>query len=412
MVRFNRAFFFINTPFRLRLYKNVARYYPGVDLYFICFDSFTFLSLQAQGYKNTLLIRGISTGLPEASGPDLTALAIRSSEYLSMVMGKKSLICVLQDLKQALTRLELCSADIIFAGNGYHASDLLLKALKPALGFKTIFTELSNIDGKVFFDPRGANANSLLYDIQATFVTEFPPAVNDSTFDKWVASYVEGKMLNNAVRQSAKNNPLKNIGIILTGWLDRLLGVPSLYAQGGAHSIKKGNAYALVKAEPLPQSNFVFVPLQLSNDTQLLINSDYDNVALLRYYCAEAKSAGLSVVVKMHPSEHSLELLATLELVKKELGFYFSKENSFFLASRSQYVGVNNSTVGLEAVLAGLQVKFIGRTFYQAMMGRAFLKSYIFSYLFEADFFSGTIRQPDFLSKVNFLIALDEKYRG
>ena len=118
----------------------------------------------------------------------------------------------------------------------------------------------------------------------------------------------------------------------------------------------------------LPE-RFVFVPLQVNGDSQIVCYSPWiQNMAHLVSVLIAAlpafQAAGLEVVVKPHPkcSTPNAKVLARL---KTHGVTVVTDTDSKRLVAQSQAVLTINSTVGLEALAAGKKVIVLGQAFYR-----------------------------------------------
>ncbi|MDX7508185.1 oligosaccharide flippase family protein [Citrobacter freundii] len=149
--------------------------------------------------------------------------------------------------------------------------------------------------------------------------------------------------------------------------------------------------------------------LQLSMILPVL-NSDYNNVQALKYYIKISRSMGLELVVKVHPAERNAEFINKIkEIIQEEDGVYISNRNTFELILGSKCVGVNNSTVGFEAIICGKETFFIGKTFYSKLVDPVWRYYYIYNYLINIDSFTGVTVENNIISKLNDLVKMKEK---
>ncbi|WP_435952988.1 hypothetical protein [Dryocola sp. BD626] len=113
---------------------------------------------------------------------------------------------------------------IVFGGNGLHAFD------KAITGFsennqkvKTLFTELSNIDGKLFVDRKGSNASSEYYRLLCSGLALKKSA---GSFDlaEWRNDYVNKKKDSHIIKQAPENKKIRRI-------IHRGLGIVEFFLQ-------------------------------------------------------------------------------------------------------------------------------------------------------------------------------------
>lgn len=114
---------------------------------------------------------------------------------------------------------------------------------------------------------------------------------------------------------------------------------------------------------------YVFVPLQVANDTQILHNSEYiyDMYSLVRCVARGIPSNKFRIVVKDHPHDRaSFHFERFRGALEKEFTNIVFVRNipSIQLVSRAEAVVTINSTVGWEAVLCRKPVFCLGRAWY------------------------------------------------
>lgn len=106
---------------------------------------------------------------------------------------------------------------------------------------------------------------------------------------------------------------------------------------------------------------FVFIPLQLSNDTQTLINSRFNSTQefidkITRDYENLCESERMNVVFKIHPLD--------VEKYNIDKRFYVSRLSTDYLINKASACITINSTVGFESLMNKKSVICAGRSFY------------------------------------------------
>ncbi|HHO9669626.1 TPA: hypothetical protein ACRZEN_002960 [Escherichia coli] len=287
----------------------------------------------------------------------------------------------------------------IFGGNGLHAYDkAILEYQRSNAGVYTIFTELSNIDGKVFFDNEGSNASSLFY--RKLIEREFDfPEYDNNQLKVWKKNYCELKIKNHIVKQSPKKNIKETFLYRTIGIIEFILRVPSYqrFKIDEFFTQKKK-----VKKKLYPQDwvdyeddisqikKFILFPLQVFGDSQIKLHSNVDNVQALEFAIEKARELNIPLVVKPHPAEPSRDALEKIVELKKKHGFYVSLNNTFELINRCNEILVINSTVGLEAIICGRKVEFLGESFYKYFSDDKVLNFYLNHWLIDMNIFSMT----------------------
>lgn len=234
---------------------------------------------------------------------------------------------------------------ILCSGNGLAEQPAALFCQQRNI--TTRFVELSNFPNKVFVDPAGSNARSAL--ALNPKCLDALPDVPEDFHTQWMIGYEAEK------RQpplQARNNPCEKLIAEISQ--DRVLG---------------------------RQRSFIFLPLQVSYDTQLWLNADLRNEEAVQHASRLARQEKRDLVVKIHPAETEPSELVNIAKLQQRYKFKVTQENTLDLIKASSRVVTINSTVGLEAKLYHKPVEVLGRAFYQNFSHEQ-LKKYLHRYLF------------------------------
>ncbi len=137
----------------------------------------------------------------------------------------------------------------------------------------------------------------------------------------------------------------------------------------------------------LKNGKYIFFPMQVSNDSQLLFNSPLNNVEGIKYCIKRGLENNLDVVVKPHPAEINEIIFQQLRALQQSYSFSIVLEPTMKILEYASEVITLNSTVGLEAMIIGKKVTFLGNTFY-SFFNEQSLRHYIMGYLVDVDYFS------------------------
>ncbi len=277
--------------------------------------------------------------------------------------------------------------DCIFIWNGSQLVGRAMAAFAKNEDVKTLFFEIGNFPGKMVVDPAGVNIRSWYADNFAKFRGE---QVNITLFNLWRESYLQDKLQTHVVPQS------RNVKNFNWRYLEDLYGFylcnaltsekPAVLKRTWNYLASKKIIFDYDVFNP-EQEKFLFFPLQVSTDSQLLWNSDVDNLQAIKIASKRAEAEGLRLVVKPHPAEADRVFVKDLLSLKASLGFLFVNTNTFQLIKHCQKVITINSTVGLEAKLMGRPVELLGRALY-ADFDEEDIARYIQDYLVDIDYFS------------------------
>ena len=308
------------------------------------------------------------------------------------------------DIDSTLERiLNVCNISYVFVWNGYRVVEKAVAQWARRINCPVLFFELGNFPGKIFVDSKGINCESL--------VAEMPSLLDKLEYDSdrcecWLKNYIESKKENHTVPQA---RAVQNINWWYSvDYLGVLIGkVRADSNENIVSKIHKKFRRRRLKVEfddvDTEKDNYVFLPLQVSNDTQLVLNSDVDNLRAIQYAVERSKCLGVGLVVKMHPAEPSEAFIRMIWGLKKKYNFSISNQNTFKLIRNSYLTITVNSTVGLEAKLMKVKIEVLGRSLYGAFTDDQ-ARRYVCSYLLDVDYFSeqviGTEVVDDILVKV------------
>jgi capsular polysaccharide export protein len=287
------------------------------------------------------------------------------------------------------------SCDFFIIWNGQHLLGMSISAVFPD---KCMFLELSNLPSKLFFDKRGVNAYSSIFK-EHNIIDELSD-VDDEVHTKWILDYENYKK--NPPPQATVTkidiafralNTLTTACTSIKGFRNLISRVTKIKPQ--PVNFNKVNLELVNLAE-----RFVFCPLQVSSDTQLFLHSEYDNMQVIKKAFEISKQKKTKLFVKFHPAERDMEEVQKILLLRNELGFTLVNNNTNELLKKTEYVVVNNSTVGLEALIYMKEIHVIGRAVY-SHFDQTRLKKYIHNYLIDGvDYFSHNLIDIDiFVSK-------------
>lgn len=324
---------------------------------------------------------------------DYLALDIDLSHTLDYhLSGKtKAKIAYLKGYVSIKKVLEHEKPDVVLIWNGYQAFAHGVNTACKELGIKTLFLEIGNIPGKIFIDPEGVNTNSKLYRNPHLL---YQYKLDESEKEKWFHEYTN-YLSGNAVP------PQRNIEEIHIPLLERITSSPvsAFFSMLNQRNIttKMCSFKDSIWFGALPKE-YVFVPLQVSTDTQLLINSDINNFQLIQKLKNHSEE-DVKFVIKFHPCDEEESIKKIKLLIKDDERFVINQETTYKLINRSKSVITINSTVGLEALLLDKPVKFEGKTIFSKFT-TAMAFNYAMKYLVDLDYFSNEMIEDTFIKEL------------
>lgn len=290
----------------------------------------------------------------------------------------------------------------VFVWNGASVSGVAARRYKLSRPENTglLFFEIANLPGKCFVDCRGANAASFLYE-NPDFLGEY--CVDEVEYSKWRSKYIESRMEAGFSPPQAKRKKVSFWGVIdflYSCAIGAALFGPARKKIGNYLSKKKNNLHFSLA----PKSGYVFLPLQVSTDSQIVLNSDIDNVGAID---AVLDQTDKIVVIKPHPAERDTDYLESV--TKANPRVVLSNENTFSLLSSADEVYTINSTVGLESLILGKKTTFLGRSYF-ANFSKEDIPRYVLGHLIDIDFFSSDPVSREECLKAFSIVRKEERY--
>ena len=336
------------------------------------------------GFRSQLLTKAFVVSRA-ASVDDLQLRGTREAALGILTPTQQAILCsqIIQKAGSFVGRGDT----VICCWNGSTVMGVAARHLKKKLKVKTLFFEIANIPGKLFVDPEGCNAQSRLYrDPEGSL----PLEADLFAYEEWRSSYIRVKKEGLAVPQ-AKLGAAVGWHHIIDYLFMRAFGFCMFSDASFEAKLKKTlnrfwrgrNAQSNLAPLNPPDGPFIFFPMQVSNDTQLLLNSDVSNIEALKRLLAETS---LPIVVKPHPAELDRSYINKWITETADARIVLSEGNTFELLDKSDSVVTINSTVGLEAKLLNKEIRFLGKSFY-SKLSRNTLPAYVTEYLIDIDFF-------------------------
>lgn len=281
---------------------------------------------------------------------------------------------------------DIKSIKCIFIWNGSSIDTIAAGDFAKKYNIRTLYFEIANIPGKIFVDKKGTNATSELYsniDILRSLKTD------EEYYKIWKNNYLTSKLKNHIVPQKRTNKQciqfrylLDIIGYMFMG----IFKMKNSFLFNKINQIKNNIQYPLkFDKYDYEKKKYIFFPLQVSYDAQILLNSDIGILEALKKAIDYAKQNNLDLVIKPHPQECNYSALK--KILKYRSDFILLNENTFLLMKYAELIWTINSTVGLEAMIMERPVYVLGRSIYRNFK-KGDLSVYINSYLIDIDFFS------------------------
>ncbi|ABB06440.1 capsular polysaccharide biosynthesis protein [Burkholderia lata] len=376
-------YFFVN-----RLVSPVRHEY---EFAFLTSEPVAHLGLLLGGYRSVYLNRLMPIDMPDGQAADRTPYRL-SIEVLNGQMtearAKRESAAIFHIASELLRggRVEQCVM--------WNGQQLVCRAVRQACtvyGVATRFIEISNLPGKLFVDSLGVNALSTIS--HHPEVIDGLPLPDEETHARWLSRYERDKRMplpqarTSLARKvmSATNYVLK---VVSRGVARKRLA--SVRARNGMPAPRQA---ANLSTDTLSTSRYVFLPLQVSGDTQIKLHSDVGNLEAIRHAFEFAANESADLFVKLHPAETDAAEIDAIVRLQDTYHFEIVTSPTTDLLKHAYAVVTINSTVGLEAMLYGKRVVSLGRCFYKEFDRERLLK-YIHSFLIDGIDYFGTARIP------------------
>jgi capsular polysaccharide export protein len=370
------ALVYIDSHPKYRFFRRLE-YALGASARFTYVTNYLAIYLRARArHPRCLLITPVSDASPQEFYKDCAQyLAGLLAPSESARLAGSALAC----FQDATARF---GCDLAIIWNGARIAERALAEIATTMRMRKVFLEIGNFPGKLFVDGEGVNAQSSLAR-DPSILDRLPPPAPE--YYRWKDALFDSRR-NGAskVPQRARLKGLNSARLLDDlGWIF----LPKDGLEQPQARLRRALASTRCNIDnQTPNGPFAFFPLQVSLDSQVLVNyrrTMYDAVCEA---LSLAKRAALNLVVKPHPAEPTIDPRIS-ELAKADPALSMSAANTTLLLDRATTVITINSTVGLEAILLGKPVTVLGDAFYDGLHSSQ-LDRYVDSYLIDIDFFS------------------------
>ncbi|XOQ25503.1 MAG: hypothetical protein ACFWTM_04045 [Mitsuokella multacida] len=257
-------------------------------------------------------------------------------------------------------------------------------------GIKSLFFELANIPGKMFVDRQGTNAKSYLY-AHPEILDKYE--VDDDAYAEWKKNYLEKKSV---VKQAAFSSQILSVLLFAVNHLYFAALIPGIknkffYLKKWTHKFskrytsKKKTVSNAASALPADTSYYLF-PMQVTADSQVLLNSTVSLLEAVGIAVKKSEEAGVKLIIKPHPAELDKTIYPRIREIYPQ-AIVMNGDIKKMIEKADKIITIN-STAGLESILSGKQVEFLGKSFYKYFtQDDELLRKYIMGYLVNIDYF-------------------------
>lgn len=316
------------------------------------------------------------------------------SKVFNVLSGRLSLAEAKQAYRATMGRLSsysnsISSQDVVFIiPSGRHVHHVAATRFANSKKWKKIYINYSNFPGYTFFDPEGTDCLASIFKDPEKLDRLYgrkETTVND-TFSK----FAELKRRQKTIPQKSSTGlraKVKEAAFFLDSVMQHCTDVVGDRRFRLDFKKEKDVALQMEYSNVDNSSPYLFFPLQVSTDQQVLVNYDGGSIfkAIDEAY-EYARSLGLCLYVREHPAEGNKKAVRSyLREMAAKSGFKVTDASVPDLISGCVKVITINSTVGLESRINLKPVHFLGRSFYAKATDHQ-LACYLDNYLVAVDY--------------------------
>lgn len=352
-----KALFFVDYPDRLRIAIRLWRAAEKNGHELVTFTNQ--LSLFTLGR-----LRGLPIQLVVRKNGDTSGYSERNHEVIAGHITTLDAQTLYASIVAAGSRLVVQHGiTLILNWNGAHIHSLASRRLGEIHGLPVMFVELGNMNGRMLVSRFGSGS-----DLKLT-----PPKSSTEDVEsvpKWVNEFRELRRRQAAVPQAATNLRVNYLGALdRIGWLiSPRSNSLTAWSKFMNHVIRHHYAHRISEMiTAAPATGFIFLLLQVSDDTNLTVRSAIDNFGAIQWAHDLASARNLDLVIKIHPAERSgrfLKMIWEFMLRQNNGRIIITNENAAGLIENCDEVVTINSTAGIEAILFDKPVTILSPTYY------------------------------------------------
>ena len=328
---------------------------------------------------------------PYDSSVDLTQSLSVLNHYHSLLQAQEISDAVNRQMQVLSTQHDIT---MIWIWNGTTTIAKTLTSFARKNRIERRYFEISNLSKLIFVDTEGTSG--------ASYLCAHPEILDNNTVDEkeyqqWLSAYHQEDLIPRQAENRAK--------IPWPALID-MLGYLRGYIKEDRRSVfrllinRLSNKFSnpIFEEADLVQP-YVFLPLQVSDDSQLKLFSTYSNIDLLQQALYISHEKGARLLVKIHPAESDRDEIKQLTRLSKKGAFSIVDNPTKSLIRQAELIIVNNSTVGLQALIEEKEIMVFGNALYKAF-DQTRLKQYILDYLLPADYFGEETIPTDTITSI------------
>ncbi|MEW5800154.1 MAG: hypothetical protein AB1728_14245 [Bacteroidota bacterium] len=305
-----------------------------------------------------------------------------TTEVLAKEMGERGAAQYyfgVMEILERMHRVEGISLLLIRNGNSIPGKAMSIFAQQN--GIATLFYEPAGIQGKLFVDPRGVGAQSLLFQ-KPEILDKY--TVNNGAFDQWRKSYLQQRSVERIENPEVSSDTEHSTNSLL----DLLAG--AFYSLPSSDSVPNHNALRGVLQYDTYDVNtgaYNFFPMQASNDSRVMFNSSVNLQDAIDIAYDKSREQQRDLLILPHSHEHKKETFDHLSSMRGKKGIFIVSGSPYGFVEQCKELITINSVLSIDAMLAGKKVTFLGATYY-AQMNDDRLKKFLLGYLIDIDYYA------------------------
>lgn len=388
------CFIYLNQQYSFfkRLNKTLRKHFD-TELVFVTNRLSTFLRAKAAG-EECALVKEIKNLQGVVNDLVINESLEYQVGYINHSRNKKVYLSDLNTLEYAVEKYGLDNIRGIINWNGSSIHSIACKHISVKYNFPILFAEIANFKDKLFIDKEGTNADaSIAKNKNLLLKYDF----DEEKYLHWKADFIESRANLSMIPQAKKKDLQKLLRMTiyelideigyLSGWVTRdrkyifSRFIKALKAKRILENISK------LYIQEIPEK-FVFLPLQTSEDSNLILRSEVDNIQAIEKTLEVANKKKIPLVIKLHPADQNPEFLSSLHsYLLKHPEIIVTNINAFILAQKSTECFTINSTLGLEAMIYNIDVNILGYALYRSWKEKH-IKHYVGGFLLDMSYFN------------------------
>jgi len=275
---------------------------------------------------------------------------------------------------------------VFFLPSGRHVHHVAATDFACENGLKRTYINYSNFPGYTFFDPNGTDCLSSVFDDPSRLDRLFPESVDVAeVFARFSKMKRDQKVIPQAAASKTEKK-LKHLAFFADTCIQRITGIVgdrqvALFESEGEEQIS-------LSFDEEGAGRYYFFPLQVSTDQQVLVNYEDGSIyAAIDEAVRIAEGDGVELYIREHPAEgDKVSVRRYLQQKRKDHSCIKVPDLpvSVLIEGAERTITIN-STVGLEVLINGGEVMFLGRSFY-GKATRQQLAKYLSRYLVCVDY--------------------------